>query len=498
MAVLDKERGVIVLRVAYDGPPFSGKTTTVRALAEGLGVEVVTPGEANGRTLFFDYADYIGGIFEGRRIRCQIVSVPGQTVLRERRLALLDSADVIVFVADMRESAAEKSFALLEEVREDFLGRSPPVGIILQANKRDAATSLPLASIRARLSDGPVAITQTVATTGEGVRETFVFAIRVALDRVRAIGGTRGLTEQAPAIDDASDLLESIAGLGPGEADHSPGQPVADARSPEPSDEPTPPALGPSEGPALDAEPPKVLPFRPDPAMPGGLLWPPVEGRALLHEVHQLGLVATPTERGSWSASGEGWRFHSRHDALFDTLDAGRRALIEWARSHSALLDELSPDRVLLLSESEGGHRLWQLVRQRLSVAEELSALSGAPDVTPLALSDRLCDVAERLDRCLRRWPDAGLPCTRWTVSLDLHGRTLFAGLMPPPGQTTRRTPEVRSALIRELQALVLMLGDARVDLEVVAALIRQRASSLSTDAPIRLLEEALGEVVAA
>ena len=92
MPIIDDERGVLVLRLVYDGPPFSGKTTTLRTLARGLGVDVVTPEEREGRTVFFDWVDYVGGLFDGRRIRCQIVSVPGQRELASRREHLLETA----------------------------------------------------------------------------------------------------------------------------------------------------------------------------------------------------------------------------------------------------------------------------------------------------------------------------------------------------------------------------------------------------------------------
>jgi hypothetical protein len=79
MAILDTDANEIVIRVVYDGPPEAGKTTSMRALAGSLSQTTVTPAEdANGRTLWFDWMEYVGGRYEGSRIRCQIVSVPGQ------------------------------------------------------------------------------------------------------------------------------------------------------------------------------------------------------------------------------------------------------------------------------------------------------------------------------------------------------------------------------------------------------------------------------------
>lgn len=125
MPIIDDERGVLVLRVVYDGPPRSGKTTTLRTLAASLSAGMVTPEERDGRTLYFDWVDYIGGIFEGRKIRCQIVSVPGQTELAARRKHILGafvratlmlpgpSSDLVDF---MLTAGLEASFELAGEV----------------------------------------------------------------------------------------------------------------------------------------------------------------------------------------------------------------------------------------------------------------------------------------------------------------------------------------------------------------------------------------------
>ena len=102
MPTIDDSRGVLVVRIVYDGPAMSGKTTSLRALSQGFAASITSPEERDGRTLFFDWMDYVGGLFEGRPIRCQIVTVPGQTELAERRLRLLETADAVVVVADSR------------------------------------------------------------------------------------------------------------------------------------------------------------------------------------------------------------------------------------------------------------------------------------------------------------------------------------------------------------------------------------------------------------
>src|SRR5262245_40285090 len=117
---------------------MAGKTTSVTTLGRGLGSAVVSPAEVAGRTVYFDWLDYTGGLFDGRRIRCQIVSAPGQAALASRRRQLLESADVVVFVADSSPEGfeADRSYlgSLCSVLRQ--VG-GVPVGVVVQANKRD-------------------------------------------------------------------------------------------------------------------------------------------------------------------------------------------------------------------------------------------------------------------------------------------------------------------------------------------------------------------------
>jgi GTPase SAR1 family protein len=141
MALIDSEASEIVIRLVYDGPPEAGKTTSLRALAGSLAQNAYTPAEGHdGRTLWFDWMEYVGGRFEGCQIRCQIVSVPGQRALNARRRRVIEGADVVVFVADSREPKTARNLAYLLELREMLAGANAPVGVILQANKRDCSS----------------------------------------------------------------------------------------------------------------------------------------------------------------------------------------------------------------------------------------------------------------------------------------------------------------------------------------------------------------------
>ena len=161
--------------------PHSGKTTTLRSLARLFGREVETPEERDGRTIYFDWLDHIGGRFEGQPIHCRIVAVPGQPALGRRRQEILAGADSVVFVADTSQAGFEASRARFLELGQDLasLGRSIP--IVTQLNKRDALDAVDLRDARSIFEGLSKRILETVATTGAGLREALVLAIGEAI-----------------------------------------------------------------------------------------------------------------------------------------------------------------------------------------------------------------------------------------------------------------------------------------------------------------------------
>jgi hypothetical protein len=203
---------------------MAGKSTSVGALGRGLGSEVFTPAEVSGRTLYFDWLDYTGGLFEGRRIRCQIISVPGQATLAPRRRRLLESADSIIFVGDSSPAGfiADRGYLSgLSRVLDQLPG--PPVGLVLQANKRDSPHAVPIDSIRSMLDSMQlrIGIIESIATNGNGVREAFVFAVRLALDRVRELSRIGELLSVRPMVDSPQELLDQLRQSEDGRMDYA-------------------------------------------------------------------------------------------------------------------------------------------------------------------------------------------------------------------------------------------------------------------------------------
>jgi hypothetical protein len=400
MAVLDPRSDTVVIRVVYDGAPMAGKSTSVFALGKGLGAQVYTPVEVAGRTLYFDWLDYTGGLFEGRRIRCQIISVPGQVTLAPRRRRLLESADAVVFVGDSTPAGFDTDRWYLGSLHL-VLGQlnGPAVGVVLQANKRDHPHAVPISDIRSTLEGmgANIGVVESVATDGIGIREAFVFAVRLALDRVRELMRTDQLPIAAPEVDSAQDLLAQLRKGEIGDLDAAArnglmhrrlnevrqtkslasdalAEAIRESNTPEaasaPTARPAVPAAVPAptaptapatNGATADTTPPLL----PNERVPSGLVWPPVDGRTILHEVGQAQINLTRAADGAWSGCANNrWQIHSTADAVFGDIEDGRSVLVESARIHAASSRDKSLDHcVVLAGDGQGKYRLWQIVR---------------------------------------------------------------------------------------------------------------------------------------
>jgi signal recognition particle receptor subunit beta len=495
MAIIDESRGVLVVRIVYDGPALSGKTTSLRALARGVSSKVECPAELAGRTLFFDWVDYVGGLFDGRQIRCQIVSVPGQKDLAHRRKMLIETADAVVLVLDTRQAEWEFGLGWVRDTAPFCRGKSPPVGLVLQANKRDAPDAVSTEEIQRSLKRvAPVAVVPSTATSGEGIREAFVLAVRLALDRVRALSAAGELATGKPSEDDAAELLSRMQGV-----EREPAAPLnralaesaltsleAELEAELDSARRRPEA---AEDVQSDASGERL--FVPDPMMPGGMIWPPVDGRALLHEVATLDIRPMRTGRADWAGSGSGFRFHSLGAAIFPDSHSARNELLEWARLHSANTLHLSSGRAVILADAGSGRlRLWQIVRSEATLRERLATACQLPEA--LQVADELIGVAIQLAVARESFADTtiGLPCTLWTVGSGASYRPTFVGLMPSRDSALPAEPRGRELLLRELSPQLRELRRARVDYADVVSRIVSRAEFAAREAPARWLAE--------
>src|SRR6185295_10346156 len=105
-----------------------------------------------------------------------------------------------------------------------------------------------------------VAISESVAHEGQGTRETFVLAVRLALDRVRELVQRGELPRGRPEVDSAEELLASFEQLG--------------SMTELPNDEPAVEMVRPVRPRSL--VPRERAPLLPDVRVPSGAIWPAV------------------------------------------------------------------------------------------------------------------------------------------------------------------------------------------------------------------------------
>jgi signal recognition particle receptor subunit beta len=163
-------------KIVYYGPGLSGKTTTlqrihasVRPDTRGQLISLSTEGD---RTLFFDFLPLRIEQVRGLTLRLQLYTVPGQVFYDATRKLVLNGADGVVFVADSQEAARDSNAEAISNLETNLgeLGidlRHFP--LVLQYNKRDLPTALPVDELRRELNRLAVPEFETVASRGEGL-----------------------------------------------------------------------------------------------------------------------------------------------------------------------------------------------------------------------------------------------------------------------------------------------------------------------------------------
>jgi signal recognition particle receptor subunit beta len=196
MALINIAAREIHCKIVYYGPGLSGKTTNLKYIhsqvpkeAKGELLSIATETE---RTLFFDFLPLDLGRVRGFQTRFHLYTVPGQVLYERTRVAVLNGADGVVFVADSQRNKLEENVRSLQELARNITRqgkRFAEFPVVLQYNKRDLPNALPVAVLdrylRYRTSDGNlVERFEAVATTGRGVFDTLKAISKLVISKL--------------------------------------------------------------------------------------------------------------------------------------------------------------------------------------------------------------------------------------------------------------------------------------------------------------------------
>jgi signal recognition particle receptor subunit beta len=404
MAILDTNVNRLIVRIAYDGPANAGKTTNLRQLRSFFTPlrrgEMFTPEERDGRTLFFDWLQVEGGLVGGYRLRCEMVTVPGQWELRTRRAHMIESADGVVFVCESTAGSMGNARAYLDELRRLSVGRALP--IVVQANKQDAPDALESAAIADALETGQLPIVCARASQGGGVRETAVMVIRAVADGIQRI-----LIEQGPdaLVGTAEDPRTIYAAMRAAEDRAAPYRLEAPSLRKKTTDSDAPPL--------------------PSDSVATGLVWPALRGREVLRQV-AAERAQSRSDLVGRNAGDEGsgksdafvyragpWCLKTSLRRRFADLEDARAALLRLARSKLALDDMLLPATVVSVhGDGEEGYWLWTIAPWVVTLRGEMTEAARSRDHDSLA--DALRAYAEAVAAAVRLASKQGF-------ALDVH-----------------------------------------------------------------------------
>lgn len=182
MALINVAAREIHCKIVYYGPGMGGKTSNLQYIhaqvskdAKGELLSIATETE---RTLFFDFLPLELGKVRGFQTRFHLYTVPGQVLYERTRVAVLNGADGVVFVADSQKSKLEENLKSLRElannVTRNMNKNFRDFPIVLQYNKRDLPNVFSSAELDRYLNPPNLGWQRfdAVATTGVGVFDT--------------------------------------------------------------------------------------------------------------------------------------------------------------------------------------------------------------------------------------------------------------------------------------------------------------------------------------
>jgi signal recognition particle receptor subunit beta len=189
MVEIDHAQRTVRVKLVYYGPAVGGKTTNLKVLFDRALVnrkgQFVSVNSQQDRTILCDLLPLRSGGFRGHELKLQLLAVPGQAMYAMTRRVVLRGADGIAFIAN---SASDRWLENVDSLREMIVNlrahELDPVHIplVFQYNKRDLPAVTDIEALSKTLNTRGVTEFPAVATSGQGVLETFTTLLSTTID----------------------------------------------------------------------------------------------------------------------------------------------------------------------------------------------------------------------------------------------------------------------------------------------------------------------------
>lgn len=178
-------------KIVYYGPGLCGKTTNLQHIYDKSNVgtkgKLISLATETDRTLFFDFLPLELGTVRGFKTRFHLYTVPGQVFYDASRKLILKGVDGVIFVADSQEERMDANIEALDNLVTNLKSQGydfNTIPYVLQFNKRDLPTALPVEEMKKQLCRRNEPIVEACAAKGIGVFETLRAVAKVVLQEL--------------------------------------------------------------------------------------------------------------------------------------------------------------------------------------------------------------------------------------------------------------------------------------------------------------------------
>ena len=192
-------------KIVYYGPGLSGKTTNLEKVYKKTPAsfrgELTSIATEQDRTLFFDFMPIDMGTLVGMKTKLRLFTVPGQVFHNVTRQLVLQGADGLIFVADSQKARLQEnleSLKNLEENLENLKMDIHQIPLVIQWNKRDMPTALPIEELERKINYLKVPAFEGVAITGEGVFQALRKCAELVLGAAAKQANVTGQSASSP------------------------------------------------------------------------------------------------------------------------------------------------------------------------------------------------------------------------------------------------------------------------------------------------------------